>query len=96
MERFEINYNLNGRQAKLDVEQMDIDNCRFSVERNGDDDRHLYDGRPLLIERAENGRWRVLTQDSWGLDDIQIREIGNLIDAHVSGESGISIGVNAK
>lgn len=96
MERFEINYDLNGRQTKLDVEQMDTGHCRFSVERTGDDDRHLYDGKPLLIERVENGSWRVLTQDNWGLDDRQLKEIGNLIDAHTPGEPGISIGVNAR
>jgi len=96
MERFVIKYDLNGQKTDLYIEQMDGNNSRYSIERNTQNDRMLYDNKPLLLERGDHGTWQLLTKDNWDLNDEQINEIGQAIDAHKPGDSEFNIGVYSK
>lgn len=95
MERFVINYTLNGTNEKLFVEQMDHNNHRFSIARDNED-RKLYDNSPIIMERSESGDWSLATENNWSIDDTQLREIGRLIEQHRPGSEGFETGVDAK
>src|SRR5690606_24689349 len=74
MERFVINYPLNGTNGKLFVEQMDHDNHRYSIERDNED-RKLYDSKPVIIEKSESGSWSLATESDWLVNESQAGEI---------------------
>lgn len=94
MERFVINYSLNGTEEKLFVEQMDHDNHRFSLEREKED-RKLYDNNPIIIEKSQSGSWVLSTENGWSINESQVNEIGRLIENHKQGDAGFETGVNA-
>jgi len=95
MERFVINYPLNGTKGKLFVEQMDHDNHRYSIERDNED-RKLYDSKPVIIEKSESGSWSLATESDWLVNESQAGEIGRIIEKHHAGDEGFETGINAK
>lgn len=95
MERFVINYPLDGKDEKLFVEQMDHENHRFSIERDNEA-RKLYDNNPLIMERSATGEWTLATASEWPLESVDINGIGKLIEKHHTGDAGFETGVNAK
>lgn len=95
MERFVINYPLNGQDEKLFVEQMDHENHRFSIERNNED-RKLYDNSPIIIEKSATGQWTLTTESTWSIDAADISGIGAMIEKHHKGDAGFETGVNAR
>ena len=73
MKRFKIEYQINSEAVELYAESMDLHHRMFSLERK------LMDPHPLLIEHIED-RWKVTSQDNWGLNEDEITNLGNLLE----------------
>lgn len=74
MKRFKIPYTINGEKLELYAEPMDMNHRMYSLER------HLVDAHPLLIEKQEDGRWKVKSQDNWGLNDEEVTHLGQTLE----------------
>jgi hypothetical protein len=74
MKRFIVKYKLNGEEFELYAEPMDENHRMYSVERQ------LMDPHPILLERKEEGGWKVTSQDNWGLSDQDISNLGDFLE----------------
>lgn len=74
MKRFKITYPINGEEVEIYAESMDMKNRMYSIERQ------LVDPHPLLIEKQENGTWKVKSQDKWSLTDGEINRLGDTLE----------------
>ena len=75
MKRFKVQYLINGENCELYAEPMDMNHRMYSLERE-----NLPDPHPLLIERQEDGSWKVKSQDNWSLNADEINKLGDLLD----------------
>ncbi|WP_423145940.1 hypothetical protein [Rubrolithibacter danxiaensis] len=74
MKRFTIKYPINGEETELYAEPMDMNHRMYSLERD------LMDPHPLLIERKEEGGWKVKSQDNWSLSEEEISKLGDTLE----------------
>lgn len=74
MKRFKIPYTINGEKLELYAEPMDLHHRMYSLER------HLVDPHPLLIEKQEDGSWKVKSQDNWSLSVQAVTDLGKTLE----------------
>jgi len=74
MKTFKIRYPINGEEIDIYAQLMDMKHRMYTIEREP------VDPRPLLIERQDDGTWKVKSKDNWSMTNSEITKLGETLE----------------